>query len=59
MDDRTSGSRLGFGYYGVFLCYDQEEVVGFLALQNLVGELEVTNVAGSKKLIRGRGYASS
>ena len=37
--------------------YDQEEVVGFLALQNLVGELEVTNIA-ILKAYQGRGYAS-
>ena len=35
-----------------FYVYDQEEVVGFLALQNLVGELEVTNIA-ILKLTRG------
>ena len=40
-----------------FYVYDQEEVVGFLALQNLVGELEVTNVA-VLKAYQGRGYAS-
>ena len=28
-----------------FYVYNQEEVVGFLALQNLVGEIEVTNIA--------------
>ncbi len=40
-----------------FYVYDQEEVVGFLALQNLVGELEVTNIA-VLKAYQGRGYAS-
>ena len=40
-----------------FYVYDQEEVVGFLALQNLVGELEVTNIA-ILKAYQGRGYAS-
>ena len=40
-----------------FYIYDQEEVVGFLALQNLVGELEVTNIA-ILKAYQGRGYAS-
>ena len=40
-----------------FYVYDQEEVVGFLALQNLVGELEVTNIA-VLKACQGRGYAS-
>ena len=40
-----------------FYVYDQEEVVGFLAFQNLVGELEVTNIA-VLKAYQGRGYAS-
>ena len=40
-----------------FYVYNQEEVVGFLALQNLVGELEVTNIA-ILKAYQGRGYAS-
>ena len=40
-----------------FYVYNQEEVVGFLALQNLVGEIEVTNIA-VLKAYQGRGYAS-
>lgn len=40
-----------------FYVYNQEEVVGFIALQNLVGELEVTNIA-VLKAYQGRGYAS-
>ena len=37
--------------------YVQVDVVGFLALQYLVGELEVTNIA-VLKAYQGRGYAS-
>ena len=40
-----------------FYVYNQEEVVGFLALQNLVGEIEVTNIA-VLKAYQGCGYAS-
>ena len=35
----------------------RKKFVGFLALQNLVGELEVTNIA-ILKAYQGRGYAS-
>ncbi|MFS1663579.1 ribosomal protein S18-alanine N-acetyltransferase [Streptococcus sp. zg-JUN1979] len=38
-----------------FFVYDKETMVGFLALQQLVGECEVTNIA-VKKDYQGQGY---
>ena len=39
------GADLALDTTEYFYVYNQEEVVGFLALQNLVGEIEVTNIA--------------
>ena len=59
MDDRTSGSGTWLldtdGVFSMFMI--RKKLLVFLALQNLVGELEVTNIA-VLKAYQGRGYAS-
>ena len=49
-------SDLALASTDYFYVYDQGQVVGFLALQNLIGELEITNIA-VLKAYQGRGYA--
>ncbi|MBM7635252.1 ribosomal protein S18-alanine N-acetyltransferase [Streptococcus saliviloxodontae] len=39
-----------------FFVSDRDEIVGFLAIQNLVGELEITNIA-VLRAYQGQGYA--
>ncbi|MGT2933778.1 ribosomal protein S18-alanine N-acetyltransferase [Streptococcus catagoni] len=41
-----------------YFAYDKERLVGFLALQNLLGEREITNLAVCKAF-QGKGIASS
>ncbi|MGT2907472.1 ribosomal protein S18-alanine N-acetyltransferase [Streptococcus dentiloxodontae] len=40
-----------------FFVYEEKKAVGFLAIQNLVGELEITNIAVLSDY-QGKGYAS-
>ncbi|GAB6746816.1 ribosomal protein S18-alanine N-acetyltransferase [Streptococcus uberis] len=40
-----------------FFAYDQEKIIGFLSLQQLVGELEITNIA-VLKTYQGKGVGS-
>ncbi|EHI74655.1 ribosomal protein S18-alanine N-acetyltransferase [Streptococcus tangpeifui] len=40
-----------------FYAYEGHEIVGFLSIQNLVGQLEITNLA-VKKAYQGQGLAS-
>lgn len=40
-----------------FFAYDQEEIIGFLSVQQLVGELEITNLAVLKRH-QGKGVGS-
>ncbi|MGT2923831.1 ribosomal protein S18-alanine N-acetyltransferase [Streptococcus caviae] len=40
-----------------FFAYDDKKIVGFLSIQHLVGELEVTNIA-VKKAYQGKGLGS-
>ncbi|EMB52992.1 putative ribosomal-protein-alanine acetyltransferase [Streptococcus mutans 11A1] len=50
----TDMNRLDVDY---FFAYDDKEIMGFLSIQHLVGELELTNIA-IKKAYQGQGLGS-